>query len=229
MAPSSENPSGGNPSGSGAAAAGREEILAAATDLFGESGYDGVSMSAIAQRAGTSKANVFHHFRSKDALYLEVMREACAHFSCATAGLSEDGQAFGERLEEFLRRDFELLRARPDRSHLIMREILESGPSRGQALASEVLGEHFAELVTMFERAQQQGAFARDVPPALAATMAIACNTILFQSQHVVRHLPGVEFADDGAQYAALVSRVLLDGLRHDGADDRTAGGDNDQ
>lgn len=208
-----------NPADSPASAAGRAEILVAATDLFGESGYDGVSMSAIAQRASTSKANVFHHFRSKDALYLEVMREACADFTQATQALRPEEQGFDERLREFLRRDFELLRDRPDRSRLIMRELLESGPCRGQALASEVFAEHFTEVVRLFERAQANGVFARDIPPALAATLAIAANTLAFQGQHVLRHLEGVDFVDDATRYATLVSRVLLDGLRHhDGA-----------
>lgn len=215
-----------NPGGPAAPSAGRAEILAAATDLFGEAGYDGVSMSAIAQRAGTSKPNVFHHFRSKDRLYLEVMRDACAEFARVTEALGDGSRGFDARLREFLRRDHEMLREKPDRSHLILREVLESGPSRGQALASEVFGEHFAEVVRLFEQAQAQGVFARDIPPALAAVMAIASNTILFQSQHLLRHLPGVDFVDDPERYAALVSRVLLDGLRHDG--DGPSGGNDE-
>lgn len=210
------------------APAGRAEILVAATDLFGESGYDGVSMSAIAQQAGTCKANVFHHFRSKDALYLEVMREACADFTQATQALRPEEQGFGERLREFLRRDFEMLRDKPDRSRLIMREVLESEPSRGQALASEVFADHFSEVVRLFEQAQDRGVFARDIPPALAATLAIAANTFAFQGQHVLRHLEGVDFVDDSARYAALVSRVLLDGLRHEDDEAAGSGGDDE-
>ncbi len=217
-----------NPADPSASAAGRAEILAAATDLFGESGYDGVSMSAIAQRAGTSKANVFHHFRSKDALYLEVMREACAGFTQATQALRPEEQGFGERLREFLRRDFEMLRDKPDRSRLIMRELLESGPCRGQALASEVFAEHFSEVVRLFEQAQEKGVFARDIPPSLAATLAISANTLAFQGQHVLRHLEGVDFVDDATRYATLVSRVLLDGLRHGGDDAAGSEGSNE-
>lgn len=206
--------------------AGRDEILAAAIDLFGEAGYDGVSMNAIARRAGISKANVFHHFGSKDALYMEVMRAARAHFEPRTANLIEQNSDFEQRLRELIRRDFERLRENPDRARLILREILESGPSRGQALASEVFGEHFTELAGLFEQAQGEGAVAGDVPPALATTLVIACNTMLFQSQHLMRHLPDVDFVDDGERYADLVARVLLDGLRDDKND--AARGDSD-
>lgn len=199
-------------------APGRAEILAAATDLFGEAGFDAVSISAIAERARTSKANVFHHFGSKDSLYLEVMRQACGQFSEAVAGLSEHSVEFHERLADFIRRDVELMHERPDRSHLILREVLESGPSRGRALAGEVFHDHFGEMVALFRDGQEAGAFADDVPPELAATMMIACNVFLFQSQHVLRNLPGVDFVDEPARYARMVSRVLLDGLRNQAA-----------
>ena len=194
--------------------AGRGEILAAAKDLFAESGYDAVSISAIARRAGTSKANVFHHFGSKDTLYLEVMRAACSTFEDAISELDGGIDGCGIRLRRFVRRDLEQMHADPDQAHLILREVLESGPSRGRALATEVFDEHFGELVALFREGMASGEFVDDVPPALAASMLIACNVFLFQSQHVLRHLPGVDFVDDPERYADLVSRVLLDGLR---------------
>ncbi len=47
-----------------------EEIVHAAVDEFLESGYDGTSMEAIAQRAGISKGGLYHHFSSKDEVLL---------------------------------------------------------------------------------------------------------------------------------------------------------------
>src|SRR3989304_9681542 len=52
-------------------------ILAAAEALFAKHGFDAVSMNAIAELANVSKANIFHHFSSKKALYLAVLRVAC--------------------------------------------------------------------------------------------------------------------------------------------------------
>jgi len=200
------------------ASPGRQEILAAALDLFAEHGFDGVSMNAIACRAGISKANVFHHFGSKDALYVETMQHACAAFVPVLEGLEESARAHGERLRRFIRDDVGQMFSDPDRARLILREVLESGPSRGRELASEVFDQHFARVVSLFRSGQENGVFRRDVPPALAASMAIACNVFLFQSQHVLRHLSGVDFVDDPERYAALVARVMLDGLRPSGA-----------
>jgi len=195
-------------------APGCAEILAAATDLFGEAGFDAASISAIAQRAETSKANVFHHFGSKEALYLAVMRNACNEFAEAFAELDEPGVELQARLGAFMRRDIELMHERPDQAHLIMREVLESGPRRGRTLAGEVFQGHFTRIVALFAEGQRAGVVADDVPPAVAAVMTLACNVFLFQSKEVLHHMPGVDFAADPERYAALASRVLLDGVR---------------
>ena len=194
--------------------AGRDEILRAATDLFAESGFDAVSMNSIAVRAGTSKANVFHHFGSKDALYLAVMRDACGRFETSIDAFEGEGNDFAQRLSGFVREDLATMAAQSEYSHLILREILESGPCRGQALATEVFDQAFGRIVKVLEQGQTRGEVAADVPPALAASMVIACNVFMFQSQHVLKHLTGVDFVDDPERYAALVGRVLFDGLR---------------
>ena len=47
--------------------AGEIAILDAAVNLFSVHGYDGVSMRRIAEAAGVSKANIYHHFASTEA------------------------------------------------------------------------------------------------------------------------------------------------------------------
>jgi AcrR family transcriptional regulator len=54
----------------------RERILAAATDLFAERGYDATSTRAIADAVGLNIATVAYHVGSKPQLYREVMRRA---------------------------------------------------------------------------------------------------------------------------------------------------------
>ena len=47
----------------------REEILAAARDLFADRGYDGASVRQIATRAGVDPALVHHYFGTKESLF----------------------------------------------------------------------------------------------------------------------------------------------------------------
>ena len=51
----------------------RTRILEAAAAGFAEQGYDGTSVAEICQRAGVSKGAFYHHFSSKQALFLELL------------------------------------------------------------------------------------------------------------------------------------------------------------
>ncbi|HEX9844468.1 MAG TPA: TetR/AcrR family transcriptional regulator, partial [bacterium] len=51
----------------------RERIVEAAGSLFAQRGFYGASIGVLAGGLGVAKASVMHHFKSKDALYDEVM------------------------------------------------------------------------------------------------------------------------------------------------------------
>jgi len=54
---------------------GRERVLEAALELFGERGYDATSIADIGQRAGIAKSVLYHYFDSKSKLYEAVLAE----------------------------------------------------------------------------------------------------------------------------------------------------------
>jgi TetR/AcrR family transcriptional regulator, mexJK operon transcriptional repressor len=54
-----------------------EAILEAAGELFMEHGYETVSLDAVAQRAGVSKATIYARYADKDALFAAVLRQEC--------------------------------------------------------------------------------------------------------------------------------------------------------
>ncbi|SEJ09094.1 TetR/AcrR family transcriptional regulator [Demequina mangrovi] len=88
----------------------REQILAAATVVFGDKGYAGGTTDAIARQAGISQAYVVRMFGSKENLFLEVARRATGRLRVAfrdvIAGFTGDetnlerqvalGRAYGE-------------------------------------------------------------------------------------------------------------------------------------
>lgn len=54
----------------------RDEIKKAALKYFTEKGYEGASLSEIAQECGIKKSSIYSHFSGKDELFLEVLRDA---------------------------------------------------------------------------------------------------------------------------------------------------------
>jgi AcrR family transcriptional regulator len=54
----------------------RGSIVDAACELFGERGFGGATVSAVAERAGGSKATVYRYFSSKEDLFVAAMHGA---------------------------------------------------------------------------------------------------------------------------------------------------------
>ncbi|MFI5607808.1 TetR/AcrR family transcriptional regulator [Amycolatopsis sp. NPDC051903] len=65
-----------------------QEILTAAADLFGERGYDAVSIEDVADRLDVTKGSLYYYFASKDEL--------------GTAAIETLGDSWTVRLEELL-------------------------------------------------------------------------------------------------------------------------------
>jgi len=59
----------------------RRNILSRALAMAGEVGLEGVSIGALAEEARLSKSGLFAHFKSKEALQLEVLQEAINRFT----------------------------------------------------------------------------------------------------------------------------------------------------
>jgi AcrR family transcriptional regulator len=58
----------------------RREIVGRALEVASEMGLEGVTLGALAQDLGISKSGLFAHFKSKEALQLEALREIVDRF-----------------------------------------------------------------------------------------------------------------------------------------------------
>lgn len=63
----------------------RRLIVERATALFGQHGYDELSMARIAREAGVSKPLLYHYFPGKRALFAAALGQAAQELSAATA------------------------------------------------------------------------------------------------------------------------------------------------
>lgn len=190
-----------------------ERILAAAKDLFAETGFDAVSMNAIAERAGASKANVFHHFKSKNALYLEVLKTACGESRPQIDQLGSGSGSLVERLRDFSQSHLANILRDEKISRLIQRDLVENGPQRGKELAEQVFGQNFASLVEILRTGQKKGELRAQIDPAMLATLLIGADVFFFQSREVLRHFPDVGFTDAPESYSTMLVDILLHGI----------------
>jgi AcrR family transcriptional regulator len=56
-------------------AARREQILDGARDCFSRYGYEGATVRRLEESTGLSRGAIFHHFRDKDSLFLELAHQ----------------------------------------------------------------------------------------------------------------------------------------------------------
>ena len=61
----------------------REAILERALTLASRMGLDGLSIGSLAEELGLSKSGLFAHFKSKEALVVQMLERACVALSGA--------------------------------------------------------------------------------------------------------------------------------------------------
>jgi len=62
----------------------RDQLVAEATRLFAERGFDATSVEAVLDAAGVSRGSLYHHFKGKDALFEAVLDAAEVRIGEAT-------------------------------------------------------------------------------------------------------------------------------------------------
>jgi AcrR family transcriptional regulator len=62
----------------------RQHLIAVATELFAERGYEGTSTEAVLDRASVSRGSLYHHFSGKERLFEAVVESVHAQVGEAT-------------------------------------------------------------------------------------------------------------------------------------------------
>lgn len=100
---------------------GRERVLEAGRELFGERGYHATSIAEIGERAGIAKSVLYHYFASKSDLYVAIeqaeTRDLLEHVAAA---VPRDPRA--ARLRAGVDAYLEFLAARPAAWRLLVRD-----------------------------------------------------------------------------------------------------------
>jgi len=192
---------------------GEAAILSAGVRLFAEQGYDGVSMRGIAQAAGVSKANIYHHFSSKETLYLAILQSSAAETAALVENLADGAGSFNERLKEFAEAYQHHLFDRHLTSRLLLREALSGDEQKSKKIADQVVGHVFRRMISILRAGQEAGVLRDDLDPTLCAFLLFGGNVFFFQAQNILKHFPEAEFARDAGCFSGGMVDVLLNGM----------------
>jgi TetR/AcrR family transcriptional regulator len=81
----------------------RQEMLAAAVDLFSQKGYHNVSMHEIAEKAEFAIGTLYKFFQNKEDLYKTMVLERCDDFEAALASTLAQSEDEVEKLRHYVR------------------------------------------------------------------------------------------------------------------------------
>jgi AcrR family transcriptional regulator len=160
-----------------------------------------------------SKATVFHHFRSKRALYDALIGEAIVGFREQLVPLLEQDEEPEEGLRRFAAAHVQRLARLRGTMRLVMREFAEGSTATRETATGSAMAQNFSLVVEALKRAQARGRVRADADPGLAAFVLLCTSWLLMQTSAITRRHPDLAVAGDPERYAAEFARLIYHGL----------------
>lgn len=143
----------------------RQQLLAAALDVFSVYGFNGASLDEIAQLAEMHKSNIFYYYENKEALYVEVLTTVMQKWLTPLQMLEVDLEPV-EALSHYLMTKIEISRTQPKASKLFALEIIQGAPHILPILKGPLkkLFKRKAKVISIW---QEQGKISDQIDPEL--------------------------------------------------------------
>jgi TetR/AcrR family transcriptional regulator len=193
---------------------GQQRLMRAAAAEFSAHGYAGASIAAIARQAEVSKSTVFHHFESKESLYLAVIRDAAHEFGRTLETVLAQPEDPAATLAAFQCAHLDHIRSHRQVARLVLGELQNGDGERSLALVRDVLWPNFSRLVAFLDEAARAGLIRDDVDTHCVALTLLSANVVFFQTEAVLTRLPGFEMARDPRAHAEAVADLVFKGLQ---------------
>jgi AcrR family transcriptional regulator len=149
----------------------REQILAAATKLFGERGIDRTSLTEIASTAKVPLSSLYDYFADKQALVLEVPEENFAALYARTEPLLlKSGTDAVEQLRITYLTNFEYIKENPGWGRVFFLEIWPSVIAAEPKIKQSV-DKYALRYVQLIKQAVRSGAYRKNLDPYLAMSL----------------------------------------------------------
>lgn len=195
----------------------KTQILDAALKLFSHRGYGATSVRNIAEDAGVSKGNVYHHFDDKEAIFRELLN---TYFGAMSSPEFPFNRAlatgtFPENLEQLGRAARETVRDYRAYVALIYVDVVEFDGSHIRKFYAEM-----ARRFDAFMKAHGVEAELRDrLQDGLSPISAVMLATRIFYNYFSIEILFGVKdhFGKDTDEVVREISRILRHGMLRNG------------
>ncbi|WP_326537932.1 TetR/AcrR family transcriptional regulator [Pseudorhodoferax sp.] len=114
-------------------------ILGEAERVFADKGFDGATVSDIAEAAGLSKQNLMYYFPSKQALYERVLDDVLDDWLRSMNALAHSDLPMPQALRLYIQAKLEFSRRRPAGSRVYALEVISGAKQYAQQIKSKVV------------------------------------------------------------------------------------------
>ncbi|HYC91247.1 MAG TPA: TetR/AcrR family transcriptional regulator [Thermoanaerobaculia bacterium] len=192
----------------------RRAVLDAALQLFASQGYRATTMREIAEQAGVSTGNVYHHFPDKERIFRELIDE---YFAIADTNRFPFRRALGtlagfpDNLEQLGFAARESIRQYRDYNLLIYVDVIEFGGTHIQKFYGE-MSERYTRMM------EEQGSLEEirgKLRPNVSPTSALLLTTRMFFNYFSVEILFGVHapFGKDHREVVQEIADIIRNGV----------------
>jgi AcrR family transcriptional regulator len=196
----------------------RKQILDSALKLFSHRGYGATSVNDIAEDAGLSKGNVYHHFPDKEAMfralldrYFQALSEPDFPFNraLATGTFPENLEALGHAARDVVR-DYREYVA------LIYVDVVEFDGSHVRKFYTD-MASRFESFIKAHD---MENALREKLQEGLSPTSAVMLATRIFYNYFSIEILFGVKehFGKGSDEVVQEISRILRHGMLRSGS-----------
>lgn len=193
----------------------REKLLVAATKLFAEKGYAGVSIRQLGEEAGVNSAMISYYFGSKEGLYESVIT---AQYE-SLLGKFEKIAAIEADAPEKIRMYAEVIRKNHTEDQPLMARLIQGELTSPTDCMEKVVRKYtvrMAQLVTGILRdGMESGCFRRDVEPVFAALSLAGMLNFYFIVREVTQSIVPYS-AERDAAFIEEALKIYLKGMGRD-------------
>lgn len=178
----------------------RQEILSAAEQQFGEKGFYGARIDAIAQQSGLNKNMLYIYFGSKEELYLQVLLNMYRRMEEVERRLLDTDVEGVELIRALICAYYDFLNQNPAFVNILMSENLMQAQFLKQLPRECIARKTLSDLAARIRKSCDEGVFRADIDEQQTVLTMITICFCNFSNRFTLSQLTGCDLQDPAVQ-----------------------------
>ena len=193
----------------------KEKLLAAATRLFAEKGFAGVSIRQLAEAAGVNSAMISYYYGGKEGLYEAVLTTQYERLLTKFEAIA----AFEAPVKEKIRQYAEVIRLNHTAEQPLMARLIQGELTSPTACMEKVVRNYTSRIARIVSGIVQQGVedgeFRQDIPPIFATLALAGMLNFYFILREATRAIVPI-FSVGDEEFVEVALKIYLKGMGRD-------------